>query len=581
MAAFSSPAGETPGQTGPAKLDICSLPLKRGVASSGPDRMRFAVFLLITCAVLLPAAERRIYPDDPLRAIPAPLRVDKVKRRKLNEYYDYFQNTFSDPGLPGRDVEAQDVPAGDVNTLGEVLDSSWFTNRHGRSRMSREELIRGPGNATAPDTSQPWLVTAAKTEGVTPGLTIQDARKRRYILKFDPPSYPEMATAVDVVGSKFYHAIGYNTPQNYIVVFSKDQLRVGPEARLTDERGIERPMRDSDIQDVLRRVGRTKEGQFRGMASLYLPGEPVGPFKFYGTRRDDPNDVVRHESRRDLRGLRVFNAWLNHTDAKSINSLDMLVDDGPLRYVRHHLIDFGAILGSDSLIEKSVRNGNVYLFDWRSSAKAFFSLGLYIPHWYHSEFNDLPAVGNLDWKTFAPEEWRPNYPNPAFRNLLPDDAFWAAKIVMAFRDDEIRDLVSTGQYSQAEAVNWISKALVERRNRIGQVYFDRVLPLEQFRLEGNQLTFEDLAVTHRFRAARPYQVEWHPVDPSTGQWGGVAGSGMAIPDSLRQAGSGYYGAILSSTDAPGRTVRLIWRASPSGQALVGVQRTWTQGLPKI
>ena len=56
-------------------------------------------------------------------------------------------------------------------------------------------------------------------------------------------------------------------------------------------------------------------------------GDGIGSFRYYGTRPDDPNDIVPHEHRRDLRGLRVFSAWVNHTDAKAINSMDMLVKE--------------------------------------------------------------------------------------------------------------------------------------------------------------------------------------------------------------------------------------------------------------
>src|SRR6185503_17972043 len=85
-------------------------------------------------------------------------------------------------------------------------------------------------------------------------------------------------------------------------------------------------------------------------------------FNYEHTRSDDPNDVVPHDRRRDLRGLYVFCAWLNHTDSKQGNTLDTLVKDGARQFIRHHLIDFGAMLGSDSDKAKDARLGNGYIF---------------------------------------------------------------------------------------------------------------------------------------------------------------------------------------------------------------------------
>ena len=183
---------------------------------------------------------------------------------------------------------------------------------------------------------------------------------------------------------------------------------------------------------------------YRAVASLFLGGKILGPFRYNGTRTDDPNDIVPHEHRRDLRGLFVFAAWLGHNDVKSLNSLDSIVKTNGIPSIRHYLIDFGATLGSDSFTAKSPRAGNQYLFAWKPAAAQFFSLGFYLPRWSRAEYPSIPAAGNFEWEIFDPEQWKPNYPIPSFGNRLPDDEFWAAKQVMAFTDEDIRVLVSTG-----------------------------------------------------------------------------------------------------------------------------------------
>ena len=198
---------------------------------------------------------------------------------------------------------------------------------------------------------------------------------------------------------------------------------------------------------MLEKVPRDTEGRYRGLASLSIAGRIVGPFRYYGTRKDDPNDMVEHQMRRDLRGLFVFAAWLNHTDTKSINSLDSVVEEGGVRFIKHYLIDFGAILGSDSFEAKSPRAGNVFLFDFKPAAWQFLSLGLYVPGWMRADYPHIPEVGHLEYETFDPENWRNNYPNPAFDLRTPGDTYWAAKKVMSFSDEAIRAIVETGQYS--------------------------------------------------------------------------------------------------------------------------------------
>lgn len=169
--------------------------------------------------------------DDPIWREPPPLSVGKPARRKIDDAYDQLEKTLFRPGKAGASGPPRAIA---VNTVGEAPDSDWYVNRHGRKRMSLKELIRGPGSERAPDISQRWVIVSAKNEGVTPGFIIRDGRGRRYVMKFDAPRFPNATTSADVIGSKFFYALGYYTPENYIVRFSREQLLISPNAKITD-----------------------------------------------------------------------------------------------------------------------------------------------------------------------------------------------------------------------------------------------------------------------------------------------------------------------------------------------------------
>ena len=514
----------------------------------------------------------KFYDDDPLDREPAPRDASKAARRKISDYFDFFQQSFAPPGehhKPGKPIPAQAV-----NTLGEPMNSAWYTRRHYYEPMSVEALVRGPRNGPAPSASGKWRVVKAKSEGVTPGLEFIDSSNRRYVLKFDPLEFPEIATAPDVLVARFFHALGYWVPDNYIVHFTLDQLELSKDVKLVDAKGKERLMTRRDLTELLIRVPKDEDGRYRGGASLFLAGKPIGPYKYFGTRTDDPNDTVPHEHRRDLRGLSVFCAWLAHDDSRSINSLDMIVDEGGPPHLRHHLIDFGSTLGSASYGPNSPRSGFEYLYDKGVIARQFLTLGLWVPNWAKAKYPDDPAVGRFESKRFDAAKWVAEYPNPAFTNRLPDDGFWAAKQVMAFTGEQIRAIVATGEYSRKESADWIANALIERRDKIGRAFFAAVLPLDRFLIAGDKLKFEDLAVTHQFRPARSVQFAWSIFDNDTGLKNSLPPS-ESIPAGAVPAG-GYLACDLTSTDPgdAGKSVTVYVRKLATGLKIVGIDRRW-------
>src|SRR5882672_7817183 len=156
----------------------------------------FAAILIVGAPTGSLAGEngRKFYSDDPLWREPAPRAVREVAVRKVDDAYDFLANAYLTPGREGKDAKRAPRPASDVNTLGEVPDSAWYTNRHAFRRMSIAELQRGPGNTTPPRPGGGWTIVGAKSDGVTPGFVIEDANRRRYLLKLDPPDFPELCS---------------------------------------------------------------------------------------------------------------------------------------------------------------------------------------------------------------------------------------------------------------------------------------------------------------------------------------------------------------------------------------------------
>ena len=123
-----------------------------------------------------------------------------------------------------------------------------------------------------------------------------------------------MGSAAENISSRFLYACGYNVPQYNIVYFNPDILRIGEDVDFNED-GIIRPMTEEDLSSIVGTQER-RNGTIRANASKYVDGKSVGVWYYRGTRSDDPNDLVYHEHRRELRGLRTISSWLNDADRK-------------------------------------------------------------------------------------------------------------------------------------------------------------------------------------------------------------------------------------------------------------------------
>jgi hypothetical protein len=518
--------------------------------------------------VLLVASEapsgngRKFYDDDPLEREPETQDASAVQAWDIDLFYDLAENLFGRPGDAAADVRARNI-----NTADEVPDSSWFTNRVLIRPVSVEEAARGPLTGAGPAPGA-WKVVRPKQAGFAPGFTMTDTKGELWFVSFDAKGYPEAATGAILVANKIFWSLGYWQVENYLTSIRPDQLLIADSATVTPMSGRERPMRFSDIEEVLRRAHRGDDGSYRAVAAKAVPGRPLGGFRYHGTRPDDPNDIVPHEHRRELRALKVFGAWTNLVDMKAGNTLDALVTANGRGTVRHYLQDVGSTFGTGANGPREFDEGSEYLFEGGLAFKRMYTLGFFLQPWQTVRYEAVPAVGRFEGAAFEPTRWKPRVPTAAFRHARADDAFWAARRVMAFSDNMIRAIVKTGQYTDAQAEQHLSDVLIERRDKIGQAYLNAINPVVNVALAGDgTLTFDNAAVRAGVGTAPVggYVVAWTRFDNATGAVTPL-GSSTAAADGRTKA----PGTLPSE---PGAYIRLEIRAVQPPQPAWGVPVT--------
>jgi hypothetical protein len=542
--------------------------------------VRLLVALVAGIAVAVAtAAAPRFYPDDPLWVDnDKVMDAAKVVPMEDSNGYDFMVNTVIQPG------ERRDVRALNVNTLDEVPDSSWFTNRIGRREMSIAEIAKGPDRFER-ISLEGWVVSAGKGTGVQPGFRMTDPSGHLYQIEVDPPSNPEMATGAEIIGTAFYHAFGYHTVDVYLADVDADALVISEKATIRDPMsGERRSVTRRDLDDVFRRSARRPDGRYRVLVSRFADGKPLGNFRYYGTRPDDPNDIVPHEHRRELRAARVFGAWLNHDDSRGVNSLDMLETTDGRAWVKHYMFDFGSVLGSGTVFAQRHRAGNEYLFEHKPGWLTLATLGLYVRPWMLIDYPDMPpAVGRLEAESFDPEEWKPEYPNPAFRNMRPDDAFWAARIVSKFGEREVRAIVEKAQYTDPAATNYLTRTIMGRRQKVLRTWLNHVNPVVDPALAGDgALTFANAAVDAGVATpAASYTLQWFRFDNAENQRSNVGepvtspALGGRAPAPLLN-GPEYIGVSITATHGEqpdwAKPTTFYFRRDGGGWKWVGAER---------
>ncbi len=482
----------------------------------------------------------------------------------------------------------------DVNSLDEVPDSSWFVNRVEKAAPGDPE-----GNMSACDASQfldpqsaadgTWVVDKGKGDGSSPGFRVNVPGKGKYMFKGEPTDQPERPSAASIVGAAVYHLAGYNTSCEQIVYFKPSLLKLLPGLRSAANFGDDKVF-DQKALDKILADSPKRGGLVRMQASAWLPGYLIGPFRYKGTRGDDPNDVVPHEDRRELRGGRLLAAWIDHFDAREQNTMDAWVSEhageseASPGHVVHYYLDTSDCLGSEwDWNEISRRLGYSYVIDWGDVARDFVTLGIPTRPW--DRVKRVPGreiFGYFDVKNFEPDEWKNEYPNPAFSRMTERDGAWMARILAHFTPQRVEALAKMANFTDPGSTTYLASVLEGRLERILARYLTRLSPIADVHVEGaDRLCGVDWARKRAVREAASFR---YAARLSTGRGLTISardGGGICVtlprvaqdgrsPD---DAAERYVGVTIDDRVARGSLVAHLYDLGPTrGYRLVGVER---------
>ncbi|PEN14788.1 hypothetical protein CRI94_00385 [Longibacter salinarum] len=542
-------------------------PSVMGFSRGGPRFGSLIVlfFLLWACLLLVPrsAVAQRFLPDDPISEDPDRLDMPVPVARSASDYVRFLSNTFVE-------ARGEEGPAINVNTLNQVPNSSWYKDRHFASGMSLDKLRRGAGVGRGPQPDSSWVVESIEAVRPVARLMIRDADGERYELRLDSPDHPVLATAAGAVANRAYYALGYFVPELTIVRFAPGKL-------VTAEGG---DVRKADIWEALNNAPTLTGGVYRA-AALRIPEpvvERVGPFLFHSTRPDDGNDIFPHERRRELRGLFVAAAWLNHTGIRATRTLDVGVKHDGHTFVRHYVYNTFEALGSAQVGPKEAWMGREHLVEISPVLVRMGTLGLSGGDWVNTRYPDVNHVGRFGATNFDPERWRPEHPNPAFAQRDSADTFWMARKIAHFTDREIRAMVEAAEYPDSSSVDYVTTTLARRRDSIAATYLGYGGGLDGFRVSGDRLIFEDLLNRYVDRSVSNLRfVQWHRFSNEqnrvTDELGRTSVSDTSID--LPEGHAPFY-RVRIMTPSYGATDVYLREVTPSSNAVdyevVGVER---------
>ena len=353
----------------------------------------------------------------------------------------------------------------DVSSFDDVPTSSWYRQQSDHQPLS-DYRRDGPPRPPFRASDEP------PSSGAADAYRIVDARGLSYELQPDLDGRPGMRTAAAAIASRLVHALGYLTPEVYVL--------------------------------------RTPDGK-RVAATRWPIGVDLGPTPIVERRDDDPNDHLPHLERRSLRALKLVTAWLAMGRLPPRLLRDAYLGEPGKGHVKHFVVGLDGALGVDDYLDAVEFARDPDREDDNFFFKAF-SLGMSPKPPGIMPQTPWPSVGVID-DELRVGDFSPSPPFEPIDRLQPGDAYWAAKVIAAVPEAAISEAIAAGELAP-EVSRWLHGRLRARRAAVIAWGYDRTSPCELVGIERqrdrSQLVIADLAVASHFvpAAQRSYSVRF-------------------------------------------------------------------------
>ncbi|MFO0571321.1 MAG: hypothetical protein U0263_37175 [Polyangiaceae bacterium] len=377
---------------------------------------------------------------DDERPIPVPRRSPFVEAFYLSDVY------LRRPVVDALDAERFPY-ARDVNALDEVPRSSWFS-----------PVPLEPDAFLARYAADGPPRPPVRIEGSGRFRRLFDARGLGYRIIEDHPTLPAVDTAASVIASRLVRALGYRTPETWLVEPRSLGLRA-----------------NTDRWTLVR----------------WPLGAALGPTDMTYRRDDDPNDRVAHRDRRTLRALGVLGAWLDLRELGPSRLVDVYVGRPGRGHVEHLLVGLEDALGAAALAP-SHAHAKTQGAVGGNTLENLLTLGL-------GEANPRAPSRERSLVAFPaslPARYELGHPYEPVDRLLPSDGYWIAKRMCAIPSALIERAVADAKLP-APIQSHVVHALEARRRTLAGYQLSLVTPLEVESVVGRRLVLSDGAIACR------------------------------------------------------------------------------------